>query len=256
MREFVAAARGDTRTILLDGWHLLHDAVAAAIDIKAVAVSVPPRVPADAALVDRLAGRVRVVTVSAPVMRAMSPVRTPSGVAALAARPEVHFDALLVPPPPLVVVPIHLQDPGNAGALIRAAEAGGATGVLLGGASADPWGWKALRAAMGSTFRLPVVREPDVQKVCEALRGAGLRLIAAVPRDGAPPDTLDLRGPTALLLGGEGGGLEADVVAAADERVSLPMRAPVESLNVAVAGALLVYEARRQRTAQARDTDH
>ena len=82
--------------------------------------------------------------------------------------------ALTHPAPALVVLATDIQDPGNAGAIIRSAEAGGATGVWLTGASADPWGWKALRAAMGSTFRLPVVRTDAATEAIETLREAGL----------------------------------------------------------------------------------
>jgi len=146
-----------------------------------------------------------------------------------------------------VIVLVGLQDPGNVGAIIRAADAAAATGVVACEGTADPYGWKALRGAMGSTFRVPVVpRQPAGLAVATA-RLHGLRVVAATPRGGTPLHEIDLRGPVALLLGGEGSGLASDVVQGADERVSIPMRAPVESLNVAVAGALLAYEAHRQR---------
>ena len=233
--------------MLLDGWHLLHDAAAAGITISAVAVTDTAHDAADLALLDRLSHTGDIVTVSDAVMNALSPVRTPSGVVALAdARPCVLADAL-TPAPALVVVASDVQDPGNAGAIIRAAEAGGATGVLFTGASADPWGWKALRAAMGSTFRLTVVRHAEVVSACDQLRQAGLRLFAAVPHAGVPLDRADLRHASAIILGGEGGGLSHELLLLADEHVTIPMAAPVESLNVAVAAALLVYEARRQR---------
>ena len=236
--------------MLLDGWHLLHEATDAAIEIVTVAVTgAPPSSPADAALLDALARQCDVFTVTTAVMDAMSPVRTPAGVVAIAKQRVVTFGEVLRPQPSLVVVAIDIQDPGNVGAMIRSAEAGGATGVLLAGASADPWGWKALRAAMGSTFRLPVLRMSDTPLLVDELRRAGVSLVATVPHGGTPMHHVDLRRASALILGGEGAGLEDGVLERADEKLSIPMRPPVESLNVAVAAALLVYEARRQREA-------
>jgi RNA methyltransferase, TrmH family len=250
------AARGDDELSVLDGWHLVGDAIEAGIEIEAVALSIEPADAAMSAQIDRVrrAGT-PVLHVSAPVMNALSPVRSPSGVVALARPRIVEHEDQLVPPDSargtaaLVLVGVDMQDPGNVGATIRAAEAGGATGVVLAGESADPWGWKALRAAMGSTFRMPVLRSADIVDTCAQLRARGLQIVATVPRSGPPIDQIDLRSATAILLGGEGRGLAANVVAQADARTSIPMQAPVESLNVAVAAALLVYEARRQRHA-------
>lgn len=246
VRAFKSAARGEGG-VLLDGWHLLHDAARAGLTISTVAISDTPQQPADHDLLDRLSDAAAIVTVSAAVMDALSPVRTPSGVVALAEPRRRALADLLAPAPALVVVACDVQDPGNAGAIVRSAEAGGATGVLFTGESADPWGWKALRAAMGSTFRLPVLRHAGVVESCTALRQAGLGLLAAVPQAGIAVERADLRGPVAFILGGEGPGLGTDVLALADAHVTIGMAPPVESLNVAVAAALLVYEARRQR---------
>jgi TrmH family RNA methyltransferase len=249
VKAFKTAARGEGPLALVDGWHLLHDAVAAGVAVDRVAITGQPPSAADAALLTRLSGDApdMVVSVSSAVMDVLSPVRTPAGVVALVQRRHVDRAHLFVPAPPLIVVAVDMQDPGNLGAVIRSAEAGGATGVVVTGASADPWSWKALRAAMGSTFRLPVHAEADALAACAALNGHGLSLLAAVPRDGVTMHTTDLRAPIAFLLGGEGSGLSATLVSRADARISIPMKGPVESLNVAVAAALLVYEARRQR---------
>jgi len=180
-------------------------------------------------------------------MNALSPVRTPTGVAALVKRSPATLTQVLAPAPSLVVVAFDVQDPGNAGAIVRSAEAGGATGVILAGASADAWGWKALRAAMGSTFRLPVLQQSDAATACDLLRKQRLKLLATVPRGGASMYRTDMRDDTALLLGGEGAGLSAEILQRADRQITIPMRAPVESLNVAVATGVLVFEAARQR---------
>ena len=141
-----------------------------------------------------------------------------------------------------------IQDPGNVGAILRVAEACGATGVATTEGTADPYGWKALRGSMGSAFRLRVaVRQPLLDAARRA-RSRGLQLWAAVPRGGTPLPTCDLRRGTAVMLGGEGSGLPPDLVAFADERLTIPMRRPVESLNVATSAALIAYETQRQRT--------
>jgi TrmH family RNA methyltransferase len=249
VQAFKAAARGDTQTALLDGWHLLHDATDAGLEVTVVAYSGTRLDARDAALLARLERRADVVTVTDAVMRAMSPVRTPTGVAALARRRAPALMQLLAPSPALVIVAADIQDPGNVGAIVRSAEAGGATGVVFAGASADPWGWKALRASMGSTFRLGATRVTSAASVCEELRHARVTIAAAVARGGRPMHEVDMRVPLAVVLGAEGAGLDATLAAAADEQLTIPMKTPVESLNVAVAAALLVYEARRQRQA-------
>jgi len=247
VKRFRAAARGDRTAALVDGWHLVAEARRASLDIDLVAIAGEPPDRATAHLKKELEAATQVVSVSTDVMHAISPVRSPSGVAALVRRRAAPVAATLRPAPALVVVAVDLQDPGNGGALVRAAEAGGATGVIFCGASVDPWGWKALRAAMGSTFRLPVAREPDAAAVVAALQEAGLRVAATIPRGGAPMHDVELDDGLALLIGGEGEGLSPALVDTADLTISIPMGGDVESLNVAVAAAVLIYEARRQR---------
>ena len=128
--------------------------------------------------------RHHIVEVAPRVMDALSPVRTPSGVVAIGARPRWTAEALLTPGPALVVVAAGVQDPGNVGAIIRAAEAGGATGVLVDTTSADPFGWKALRAAMGSSLRLPVGREADMAARLASWGTAGIALFSTDAHEG------------------------------------------------------------------------
>jgi TrmH family RNA methyltransferase len=235
--------------LLLDGLHLLTEARAAGLAIESAAFA--------HRLLDTVEGQslarslaetgATVLAVSGSVLAAMSPVRTPSGVVAIASRPRSSVDFVLERAPQLVVLAADVQDAGNIGAVVRAAEAAGGTGLVACGTSADPFGWKALRGSMGSAFRLPIARG-DIDAAIVACRTAGLQLLAAVRHGGRSPFDLDLRLPCALILGGEGHGLPDDVVARADTRVSIPMRAPVESLNVAVAAAVFVYEAYRQRS--------
>jgi TrmH family RNA methyltransferase len=250
--RFRTAARGDVGGVmLLDGVHLIADAIAATVTFQLAAVTPASRDEHDVrALVDALEqGHVDVITVSASVMNAVSPVRTPSGIVALAECPVAEADRLYAGPAALVVAAIDVQDPGNLGAIVRVAEAAGATGFIAAGGSANPFGWKALRGSMGSALRLPIASEVAADEAVADARRHGCRVIAAVPRDGRSLFNVDLTVPIAVLIGGEGQGLTPSVLEAADERVTIQMQAPVESLNAAVAAALIVYEARRQRLA-------
>jgi TrmH family RNA methyltransferase len=247
VKQCRAILRGDDERLLLDGWHLAGDALAAGLQMTWLAVDAD-RPAADPTLVDRAAAAgARIVQVNTSVLEAMSPVQSASGVVALCERPAIDPRAIVAPAPALVVTALGVQDPGNVGALIRSADAGGATGVLLDGYAADPWGWKALRASMGSTFRLPVLRDGAAIDRIRAWQQDGVRVAAADPRDGVPMYDATLTGPIAIVLGSEGGGLPSGILDVADLRLRIPMRARVESLNVAVAAAILVYEVARQR---------
>jgi TrmH family RNA methyltransferase len=247
VKEFRALARGSGEMILLDGWHLLGEAAAARVVVDKIAICGPPTAT-EQRVVDRLrrAGA-QIVEVSGGVLNALSPVNAPTGVVASAQRPSPAGTSILSPAPALVLAAAGLQDPGNAGAIIRSAAAAGATGVVLDETSADPWGWKALRASMGSAFHVPVLRTRMLGSLLKDWRAAGLRIAATVPRDGLPMYQVDFRPPTAVLMGSEGAGLPPDILDAADVRVSIPMRGGIESLNAAVAAAVLLYEAQRQR---------
>lgn len=199
-----------------------------------------------------LAGRARsagadVYDASATVIEAASPVRTPSGIVALARWQPAALADVLRGSDGVVIGLCNVQDPGNAGSVIRSADALGASGVLALDATAHPSGWKALRGAMGSTFRLPV-GVGSVSEALELARAADWQILATVAQTGQPADRADLRRPSLLLLGSEGSGLDPGIVDRATTRISIPMRSGVNSLNVAATAAVLLYEARRQRT--------
>jgi TrmH family RNA methyltransferase len=179
---------------------------------------------------------------------AVSPTRQPSGIAAIAHRTAAAPDDLVQSVAALILVAAEIQDPGNVGGLIRAAEAGGASGVLVTAGSANPFSWKSLRGSMGSALRLPVVTGFDLDAAMDALEARAVESVAAVPRSGVEPDALDWSGRVAVWLGSEGQGLPPHVVRRCPRRVSIPMAEPVESLNAAVAAGVLVYAARRQRS--------
>jgi TrmH family RNA methyltransferase len=235
--------------MLLDGLHLVQDAHRARLAIETVAMDdATADSPEGTALAQGLAhDGIEIIAVSEGVLAAMSPAASPSGVVAIARRPDSSLGRVLAAGPrPVVIVALDVQDPGNVGAIARAAEAGGATGLALCGSSADPFGWKALRGSMGSLLRLAVAAGLDWREALGALRERGARIVATEPQGGVSLFDAPLAPPLAFLLGGEGPGLPAEAAAAADLRVSIPMRPPVESLNVAVAAALLVYEAARR----------
>ncbi|MEE2638508.1 MAG: RNA methyltransferase [Acidobacteriota bacterium] len=241
--------------LVLEGPRLLDDAIAAGVSISLVAVSTSvASLPRVSGVIRRVSPTTDIVVVADRIMLALSPVTSPSGVVALATAVTSGVDDMVRRHPSLIVGLLGVQDPGNTGAVIRAVEAGGASGVVTVD-GANPFGWKAVRGSMGSVFRLPVVRAPSPIWIREHACLSGLRVVAAVPRGGVPLAETDLRHPSLIWLGAEGPGLTRDLVDTADDLVSIPMQDPVESLNIAVAAALVVYEAARQRRDDTAITD-
>ena len=249
-RALADSADSTGARVLLDGVHLVRDAHESGHSFELAAVSSSRMASVtEEGRVAQMLERSGVEVVQAPdaVFAAMSPVRTPSGLIAIATRHPASAEDVCSVSNALVLVAIDVQDPGNVGALVRTAEAGGMSGMFVTGASANPFSWKAIRGSMGSTLRLPVVGGMPTASVLTCLRSGGIRSIAAVPRGGEDPDAIDWRGKVALIVGGEGAGLSGEVTSHCDALVSIPMAARVESLNVATAGAVLIYAARRAR---------
>jgi len=238
--------------LLLDGAHLVREAADAGLEFEVVCVAsshVDRETEGGALALALDRRRIDVVAMPDAVFAALSPVRTPSGIAAIARRQRSSpgLDDMFRGETAVALAGIDIQEPGNVGALLRVTEAAGACGVLLSGQSANPFSWKALRGSMGSAFRLPVAHEPSPARMLEMLRTRAVRTVAAVARGGTAPDRVRWTGRIAVVVGGEGPGLSEAVVANCDERVTIPMAPAVESLNVTVAAAILLYEARRQR---------
>lgn len=172
---------------------------------------------------------------------------SPAGVVALCRFVDRPIDHLLDRTPRLVAICADIRDPGNAGTVIRTADAAGADAVVLAGSSVDLYNPKTVRASVGSAFRVPIAVTPDAVSAVQAARAAGLTVVAA---DGAGEVDLHqagglLAGPTAWLFGNEAWGLPADLQALADHRVQIPIRGRAESLNLATAAALCLYESAR-----------
>jgi RNA methyltransferase, TrmH family len=186
--------------------------------------------------------------------KALSDTVTPVGLVAVCAMPETGLDDVLVAAPTLVAVPVGVSEPGNAGTLIRVSDAMGAGGVVLAGESVDPYNGKSLRASAGSIFSLPVVTHVDAVDAVRRLRAAGLQVLATVVDGDVSLDDADLAAaPTAWLFGPEAHGLPPEVAALATARVTIPMSGGAESLNVASAAAICLYQsARARRAASAR----
>jgi TrmH family RNA methyltransferase len=177
----------------------------------------------------------------------LSDTVTPVGLIAVCTIPDVAFADVLAAAPTLIAVPVGISEPGNAGTLIRVADAMGADAVVLAGDSVDPFNGKCLRASAGSIFSVPVVSDPDAVAVVACLKDAGLQVLATVVDGSVTLDEVDLSAPTAWLFGPEAHGLPAEVVESATTGVRIPMPGHAESLNVASAAAICLYQSSARR---------
>lgn len=198
---------------------------------------------------------IKVYTCTENAMAALSETVTPSGIVAVCALPGTSVDDALAGKPALVAVGVGIADPGNAGTLIRLADAMGAGAVIFTGEAVDPYNGKCVRSSAGSIFDIPVVLAPDTDDLLGRLRSAGLQILATtvaggdLSLDDAEPV---LSAPTAWLFGQESRGLPDAVAAQADHRVTIPMSGAAESLNVAIAAGICLYQsARAHRVADA-----
>ncbi len=177
--------------------------------------------------------------------KALSDTVTPVGLVAVCSVPQTALDDVLADRPQLVAVAVEVSEPGNAGTMIRVADAMGADAVVLAGHSVDAYNGKCLRASAGSIFTIPVVSEPDAAATITALRDAGLQVLATTVDGEVTLDDALLDSPTAWLFGPEAHGLPTELAAMATHRVSIPMPGSAESLNVAAAAAICLYQSAR-----------
>jgi TrmH family RNA methyltransferase len=229
--------------IAVEGLHLVQEAVKSGLNLDTVFLQEGH----EGLLQQFPSGSAEVLILTEDVFLSAAMTEHPQGVAALVGAPQFTMQAMFPTAPgpaPLVVIAAGLQDPGNLGTLVRSAEAFGATGMILLPGTVSLWNAKTLRASSGSAFRLPVLAL-TADTAFTTLRDQGVRIFAAVARDG--DSEADLRGPSALLIGNEGSGLPEAWIAQADARVTIPFTGAVESLNAAIAGSVLLYDAMRQR---------
>lgn len=229
---------------MIDGPTLLAEALACGLPLLEVIAE--PDAPDELLAQAEAAGAVVHRAPAGALTKAAGTV-TPQAVATIAALPS---DPPLTAAP-LALVAVDLNDPGNAGTLLRSAEASGVDLVVFAGDSVDPYNPKCVRAAAGSLFRLPVVRAVATDAALAGLRAAGVRLLGMVARGGTVYDHVDYAVPSAVVLGSEAHGLPTGVEASLDELVTIPMSGPTESLNVGMAGTIVCFEALRQRRARA-----
>ena len=191
----------------------------------------------------------RVAIVSEPIFASISDTKTPQGIILLAARPTTERSSLMTSASkvPLVVILHRINNPSNAGAILRTAEAAGASAAILTEGTTDIFSPKALRGAMGSSFRLPLWTGAQFREALTWCKERGISTISSDPHAGRTYTEIDWTWPSCLVVGAEAAGLSTDEKTQADVTVRIPMRPPVESLNVAVATAVVLYEAVRQR---------
>jgi RNA methyltransferase, TrmH family len=235
--------RSENGRVGIEGEHLLLEARRSAVEVATVFFR-----SGNEALLDRLGldARVDVVELPAEIFASAVTTESPQGIAALVVPKVFSLDDALSGESPLIVIAAGLQDPGNLGTLIRSAEAFGASGVITLPGTVSQWNAKAMRASSGSVFRLPVVAAGE-EDVLSRLRSLGIRTFATVAERGVFAAEAQLTGSVALLIGNEGRGLSSDLLERADARITIPCPGPVESLNAAIAGSVLLYEASRQR---------
>lgn len=189
--------------------------------------------------------------VSQKLLESISDTKTPQGIVLLARKPktgrQLLEEKLNSVPTPLFVVLYELNNPSNVGAILRTAEAAGSAGAILTRKSADVFSPKSLRAAMGAAFRLPLWTNADFNETISFFRANKIKTICADIRAEKKHTEIDWLRASALIVGSEARGLTPEEIEQTDEQTKIPMKAPVESLNAAVAAGIVLYEAARQR---------
>lgn len=249
--------------VFLEGVRLIEDALRSGARFETVAfTSAIESTERGVQLLDSLQQvPCRGAHLSTQVMEAITGTVVNQGVAAIVSRPHYDLADLFLHKPALLVIADRLQDPGNLGTIIRTAEAAGADGLITTQFTVEPWNDKALRASMGAALRLPIVTGAKLEEVVSVCRLHKLKITASRPSLPPAPGVrkaradkksliytyADFKTPLALILSKEAGGADDSTSAIADEFVNIPMTAGVESLNVAAAAAILLYEVVRQR---------
>ena len=185
--------------------------------------------------------------VSDEVLAKMSDTKTPQGILCLVKWPQYSLDDLLFRRNGVFVVLEDLQDPGNLGTIIRTGEGAGIAGVIMSGNTVDIFNPKTIRATMGSVYRVPFLYVDSLEDTIKSLHNANIKTYAAHLKGETYYDSFSFKEGTAFLIGNEGNGLKKETADLAFSYLKIPMEGQVESLNAAVATALLMYEAHRQR---------
>jgi TrmH family RNA methyltransferase len=243
LRRLIGRRSSRSVEIVLEGPRTIAEAIDTGL---APSIIVVPEGAADDpsvyAVLDRVADSAEVLVLRDKAFVALAPSVTPQPMLAVVDRPTTTMPDRLGAGD-IVLVLIEIGDPGNVGTLVRVADAVAATCVVVVG-GADPWGPKAVRASAGSMVRVPVFTEIDAATALGSLRVAGARIVGTDVREGEPHDSGVLGAPVAIVLGSEPHGLDRSIAPLVDAWTRIEMPGPTESLNVAMAGTLLAYEAR------------
>jgi RNA methyltransferase, TrmH family len=231
--------------LLLEGTHLLQEACVAQIPLVTLCCTPEWLAGHEQLWVQASQTAQRSELVSPEVLQAIATTVHPDGVVATVDQSHVHVDGTQFTS--LGVVLETIQDPGNLGTMIRTIAAAGAEGLLLSADSVDPNSPKVLRASVGQWFRVPIASSPNLKAELTRYQTQGMQIVATVPTTDQTYWQVNWQKPSLILLGNEGAGLSPELLELADCQVTIPLSPNVESLNVAIACALILYEAKRQR---------
>lgn len=242
--KFVRSVRDGREAghIFIEGVRLVREALRSKLLVKAAFVSTA----FSSEVMELLHGtRTEIVEVAEKAFASIADTENSQGIVVIAERPTASLDAIDVEP--LIVLLQRVNNPSNLGAVVRTAEAAGATGLITTVGSADAFSPKALRASMGSAFRLPIVQGIGFVEAIGFARERGLITTAADVSGTASYADIDWKIPRLLVFGSEAHGLDESELAVIDEKIVIPMKNEVESLNLAVSSGIILFEARRQR---------
>jgi len=248
------AFRQRERAFLAEGPQAVAEAFHCGAQVTDLFVTVPARTRHGDLVAAIATAGIPVHVVSGEVMDELAQTVTPQGLLAVCGFVDVSLAEVARAKPALVALLANVRDPGNAGTVLRTADAAGAHAVVFADASVDPYNGKCVRASAGSLFHLPVVAGTRLEEAVVTLREAGLRIVAADGRAGRSLDDPEvqarLAGPTAWMFGNEAWGLPPELVALADEHVAVPIYGRAESLNLAAAAAVCLYASARVQRVQ------
>ncbi len=237
--------RDEQQRYLIEGAHLVQEALRAGYPIETIIFSEERGIPNEIKAYE--GKQAEWISVSEAVLKKCTDARTPQAVCAVVRRMPMSWNALIEKQQALVVLVDGVQDPGNLGTIIRSADAAGADGVLIGKGTVDLYNPKTLRSTMGSLFHLPVV-ECDLIEVLQQVRQQpSIQIVNTSLQAEHSCYASDFRESTWFIFGNEGQGVSAEVAAYVNHAVKIPMEGKAESLNVAMAATILLFEALRQR---------
>lgn len=244
-----AKYREESGLMLLEGMRLIETALQAGLIFKYLFIN--QRIFNDKrwnSLNSCLKGlKIDIYLVSDNIIKETSSTDSPQGILAVVKIPSTKLVHIISDSKPLILIIDQVRDPGNLGTIIRSADAAGCSGIICGKGTVDLGNPKVLRSSMGSVFHLPIIPVEDLRETIIKLKKRGIEVIAADTKGDSYYYDLDLNKPTAIILGNEAEGISSESLTTVDRVAKIPMIGKAESLNVAIAASLFLYEAVRQR---------